>query len=116
GFPPIDEGEFPIKILLPRLRDCHSEEPDLWFAACPRHPDEKAVLSIIEAADRTLWLFCHSSCDCTDEQIMAAIGLTEQHLQPSDLALENEKIARLLRRTRQIAVSHEVPEDIVRER
>lgn len=46
-----------------------------WIARCPAHDDRSPSLSVGEASDGRLLLFCHAGCEFLD--ILAAIGISE---------------------------------------
>src|SRR5215218_6237060 len=49
---------------------------------CPAHDDRKESLSITEAEDGTVLVYCHAGCETKD--VLAAIGLTMADLYPSN--------------------------------
>lgn len=65
--------------LLPRLekvRRCG----DQWQARCPAHDDKEPSLTLREANDGKILLYCHAGC--TPEAVCSALGITLKDLMP----------------------------------
>lgn len=56
--------------------------PDQWTGLCPAHQDKQASLSIAEAGDGTILLYCATGCSI--EAVCAALGLKPADLFPDD--------------------------------
>jgi hypothetical protein len=68
-----------IRALLSRLdgvRPCSGG----YVARCPAHPDFNPSLSIAEADDGKILLYCHAGCDFT--RVIGALGLRARDLFP----------------------------------
>src|SRR5947208_1280087 len=72
-WPPVGADDLPADMLLPRLIGVKRSQPGCWTACCPAHPDSTPSLSITEADDYRLLVYCHAGCDTTD--VLAAVGL-----------------------------------------
>ena len=84
-YPEFDTDDLPADIVLPRLKGVSGDGPT-WYALCPAHPDSRPSLSITEADDHKLLIYCHAGC--TTKEVMADIGLDLRFLFPSAYALE----------------------------
>lgn len=87
-YPPIRPTDMPADIILPRLRGvtgCRRQ----WSALCPGHHDTRPSLSITEAEDGRLLVYCHAGYDTSD--ILDAIDLDESYLFPSPYAVAHRQ-------------------------
>src|SRR5262249_37543616 len=84
GWPLISAADLPADLLLPRLIGVREVGPRQWAPGCPAHPDGKPSLSIREADDFRLLVYCPAGRDTDD--VMAAVGLQVCNLFPSDYA------------------------------
>lgn len=66
--------------LLARLEGVRSTGPGRWLAKCPAHEDRRPSLSVREASDGRVLLYCFTGCGATD--VLAAVGLDYVDLYP----------------------------------
>jgi hypothetical protein len=67
-------------VLLDRLNGARQTAPGRWLAKCPAHDDRRPSLSIREADDGRVLLYCWSGCSTAD--VIDAIGATWGDLFP----------------------------------
>lgn len=67
----------PLEVALSRLEDVRQRGNE-YTARCPAHHDEKPSLSLREAEDGRLLVYCHVGCSATD--IMSALGLRNRDM------------------------------------
>ncbi|WP_457787188.1 virulence-associated protein E [Pseudomonas sp. PL-6] len=72
----------PIDQLLPRLDKVRPAGANKWKACCPAHEDKEPSLSIREADDGKVLLYCWAGCTSAD--ITAAVGMELRDLFPGD--------------------------------
>lgn len=75
----------PLNILLSRLSELGKvvdRGHGNYFACCPAHDDKSPSLSIKEAEDGKLLVYCFAQC--STEDVCAAIGLEVRDLFPND--------------------------------
>jgi hypothetical protein len=60
--------------ILDRLDKAKQTAPGRWLACCPAHDDRSPSLSVREADEGRVLLYCHAGCDTED--VLAAVGLT----------------------------------------
>lgn len=70
----------PINLILPRLESVRKTGPSSWTARCPAHQDKSPSLSIREAADGRVLIYCFGGCGATD--VVLALGLDLADLFP----------------------------------
>lgn len=83
-WPEIQLSDLPRDILIPRLRGVSQASEQQWYARCPAHVDQNPSLSITEAEDKRLLIYCHRGCDYED--ILESVGLEKKHLFPTSYA------------------------------
>jgi putative DNA primase/helicase len=71
----------PLENLLARLEGVRVIGPDRWMAPCPAHQDQSPSLSV-RYADGRLLLHCFAGC--SNEDVLAAIGLEFRDLYDPD--------------------------------
>jgi hypothetical protein len=69
----------PIELVLSRLDDVRKNDTG-YNALCPAHADSNPSLSVSEAEDGTVLLYCHAGCTC--RKIVRALKLEEKDLFP----------------------------------
>src|SRR5262245_7004274 len=67
----------PIELVLSRLKNV-SISGDQWSARCPGHLDRRNSLSVAEAEDGKVLIFCHAGCDLDD--VLMALDLSMRDL------------------------------------
>ncbi|APZ43846.1 hypothetical protein [Acidihalobacter ferrooxydans] len=70
----------PIDRVLPLLDGVRQTGPNRWIARCPAHADKSPSLSIREAEDGRLLVYCFGGCEAED--VTAALGLRMADLFP----------------------------------
>jgi len=88
-------GKVAAAEILTRLHKVKQVGPSKWVARCPAHPDRNPSLSIKEAPDGRVLLYCFAGCPT--EAILAALGLNWSDLFPE----RQEHRRQLSRRERQ---------------
>lgn len=73
----------PLQNLLPRLDGVRQTGGDTYTARCPGHDDAKASLSVREAPDGRLLLFCFAGCSFA--HIARAVGMSARDFHPPHL-------------------------------
>ena len=68
----------PLDTVLGRLEKVRKAGHRSFTARCPSHPDRTPSLSIKEADDGRVLLYCHTGCDGAD--VISALGLTWRDL------------------------------------
>ena len=74
-------GEPPVSRVLDLLENVEGSSSG-WTARCPAHPDQSPSLSIAEADDGRVLLFCHAGCPTSE--ILCALKLKWRHLFPGN--------------------------------
>lgn len=69
-----------ITQIIERLRKPRRAGPNRYMACCPAHPDKTPSLSISEASNGTILMYCFSGC--TVEAICDAIAISQTDLFP----------------------------------
>lgn len=69
-----------IEEVLGRLQGVYQTRPGKWVARCPAHDDKTPSLSIREAEDGRVLLYCWAGCPT--ERVLAALGLSWRDLFP----------------------------------
>jgi len=85
GWPAVAADDLPADILLRRLQGVTQPSAGQWYACCPAHLDSRPSLSVTETPDFKLLVYCHTGC--VVDTILAAVGLNQSHLFPSDYAV-----------------------------
>lgn len=70
----------PINIVLEKIPGPKRKNGKNTICHCPAHEDRKASLSVSEASDGKVLLYCFSGCTTTD--IVSSIGLKMRDLFP----------------------------------
>lgn len=70
----------PIDIVLPELEGVTSVGIGRYTALCPAHDDRRPSLSVREADDGTVLIYCHAGC--LFEDIVDCLGLRPSELFP----------------------------------
>lgn len=78
-----------IDTILSRLNGVKATGPGKWQALCPVHDDRHPSLSIREAEDGKVLVYCHAGCDTTT--VLAALGLGWPALFPAQQEPRNWK-------------------------
>ena len=68
----------PIENVLSRLKGVKRQGADQYLAHCPAHLDKEASLSVKEASNGNVLLYCHAGCNVNG--ILKAIGLEMRDL------------------------------------
>ncbi len=71
----------PVEHILSKLENVSKSGKD-WTASCPAHDDQRPSLSISEASDGRVLVWCHAGCSTPD--IMESLGLSMADLMPVD--------------------------------
>lgn len=70
----------PVERILSRLQGVRETAPGRWIALCPAHNDRHPSLSVREASDGRVLLWCWAGCPTS--QVLAALGLSWRDLFP----------------------------------
>lgn len=82
SLPRVQNSVQPIERLLERLDDVRpSWDGESYTACCPAHDDRNPSLSIREAEDGRVLVYCHAGCETQD--VLAAIYLEWSDLFPA---------------------------------
>lgn len=82
SLPRVQASVQPIERLLEQLDNVRTGwDGDSYTACCPAHYDTNPSLSIREAEDGRILLYCHAGCETKD--VLAALGLEWSDLFPA---------------------------------
>ena len=82
-----------VETLLSRCDMVRETGPGKYIARCPSHDDRSPSLSITEADDGRVLLYCHALCECED--VLSAVGLTFSDLYPKAVGYKSRKPPRV---------------------
>ena len=70
-----------ITDILSKLKKVTTKKNDTWMACCPAHKDNSPSLSISQASDGKILLYCFAGCSI--EEITDALGIDLSELFPN---------------------------------